>query len=161
MSWKLWRRANELWCFKKSRMLKKNLGNWLYPSSQLRQEWPYHYRFSMDTVYKTTEDGYVPYMRYTTQDNIYKLDQLQPTEDTLPDDCYPIRGLPMCDGICILQTARLCARGKPAPSPPPVADFQDYVATLPEWEKDLLQHVTPTDDHETVLASVLKACSRK
>jgi hypothetical protein len=111
------------------------LGRWLHSSSKLRREWPFHYQASTDTLYVTTEDGYIPSVPHPYFRGAYSTEQVTQKEEFLPDDCFPVFGTRYTTGVWVSSSDRQDACGvTPVTPAPDVSTFEDYIAVLPEWE---------------------------
>jgi len=158
LAWATWRKALKLWSTNSGRLYRP-LGKWRQPSHQLRQQFPFHYHSPTQTTYVTQEDGYVacPVNPNSPNGTIFDHDTESVVED-LPEGCFPTEGSICTMGVHVSTEARSKATGTDSiqSQTPPPNTFNDYISTLPEWERDILQHVEcKLDSHLEVLYAVL------
>jgi exonuclease III len=134
-NWDMWDRAMSIW-FTDTGVLRLPLGNWLYSGDRLRRTWRSYWDDLECTVYCQTVDGF---SRCESQPPhgyaISEMTDWQPTEHSFPVHLQLETGQYFKIRRSIQNTDR----------PPPIvvpSTFEQYVNTLPAWERDLLSHVT-------------------
>jgi hypothetical protein len=128
-SWKLWRKVCTIWS--PDICLREPLGDWLYPASSLRCQWPAYYDHTSGDLYIRTTAGHT---RCGAIDPIWVFpiseSSWQPTPHSTP-----------VHARCTLQDDAWIPIISPSISPPVPAEihgtFSDYLSHLEPWELEL------------------------
>ena len=130
-SWTVWRRALKLFSDNSGR-LHQSLGQWTLPSHKLRRHWPAYYDPRSEDIYFYKEGNYDRHPRlprvhcYAAEPNAVK--------HVLPPQSYPIR---VTDNGIEWRLQSPIYRIPPTPAAPIHRNFEDYIQSLAQWEKDL------------------------
>ena len=130
-----------------NRRLKKPLGAWLHAPSQMRRQWRYYYSPKKDMLYTSSIRGYSAHGKLAHR--IYKKQPVfGPILRKLPKDATPANAwddttLTLRPGYNSIPTTQV-------PSQPET--FDEYLQTLPTWEKQLLSQVTVLTNRDLAIA---------
>ena len=140
--WKLWRRANLLWCNIEG-TLHQLLGKWLLPlSGQRRHRHAYRYRRRV-WIYQPIAQQYQEYRVRSEPNPLCQQVNRVASIDELPSQAQPVevRSTLSQDGFIIIHDGYAIVE-PPTPFNRQTATFADFISTLDEWEGELLQWVT-------------------
>ena len=133
-AWKLWEKANKLWSTIDGCLIQP-LGDWILPLHKLRQRHPLAYWFSgrqwiqiQDCYTKCTQDS----------ERIFRETGNSSKWSSLPPQAIPMVALQFMPGSwqIVNQSHILELHGQPI-----AGTFTQYIASLPQWEKELLDRV--------------------
>jgi hypothetical protein len=138
LAWVTWRHF--LLSFSDQRgILNRPLGPWLVPASKLRRHWPFLYFPFQKLLFQWQHSSYL--QMHQTRHRIFN-----PTSSTLtidfPSDCQPVDADQLLDGW---RMSLLLQPSHTPPPPPCCTSFNDYILSLPSYERchllriDLLQ----------------------
>ena len=145
-TWKLWKRANELWSNPDGTLIQP-LGQWLLSNEKSRLS---HFAYAQgSTLYVRKIDGeYIKSRKLNHAQDLYIERNVCLRMEEIPRTASPVE---------IRETGRehqwrityRSQRQNPRP-PPAAATFEDYVQQLHPWEIDLLRHTELLVDPYTV-----------
>jgi hypothetical protein len=141
-TWALWRRVNKLWS-RPNGELHQPLGDWVILSIHDQHQRHFCY-WAWNFLWIRVDCGYIKCepiqaREFQESDELYKCDEI-------PSEATPMAAELLKPGIwkCTVATYIL------VPGVPPVTTFDEFVTTLPPWERDLLQHTTLASDAYTI-----------
>jgi hypothetical protein len=134
-SWNLWQRANYLWTSLGTQLLQP-LGRWLVPVGKQRRTW----RAFLDP---TTQE-----LLLRTNDTSFTIHPKNATGYQLQADGHTNELPRLCRPASVLKGPTAWAARSTVPCVPhlaqptaPAGTFQEFIATLPNWECRLLEHI--------------------
>ena len=148
--WRLWKKANRIWSDDNGRLMEA-LGPWiLHPKDQRQQHRAYYQKrgelWEDEAIWVKMGDV------YTRCDMLNDQWHYRESADSrewqhLPEDLYPVEAWPRLNGEWRLT---YCG-SKVVPRPTHTAgSFVEYINSLPEWERELLQYLELASDAFTV-----------
>jgi hypothetical protein len=147
--WRLWKKANLLWSHHDQTLIQP-LGMWLQHCHQLSHQHQC-YMSAGDVLWSREGDLYTKCLEYPSSVPRlfprYGETLTQRTWADLPDDSIPAEA--QYKGLGLWRQVGQVASFIP-PRPPRPKTFKQYVASLDEWERELLEHTQLLDDPRSV-----------
>ena len=149
-AWDQWRRACKLLCSDNQQHLDTPLGGWITPIHNLTTQWEYWHCTSQNLLYRHLPDGtYCSYSRMR-----YDFDSDENTAGVnLPPTAVPVDVHVPAPGLLRMQPHHN-HWALPGPAPAPPQPLLEYIASLPEWERQLLQHLSLQVDQPALFAKL-------
>ncbi|KAL7574197.1 hypothetical protein ACA910_014872 [Epithemia clementina (nom. ined.)] len=138
-AWRLWRAALSLFTCPNSLQLRRPLGRWLHSGSALFRNWLSYATHSPPRVYLRKLNQYDVYIPRSGQ----RLEYSGMVVSTLPRTAVPIDVDLSSSPSISYQSWPISPLRLPPPAIP--ATFSAFVESLPEWEFELLRHVSFLD----------------
>ena len=142
-AWTLWRRANKLWSSKTGE-LHQPLGDWVLTSIHDHRQQHFCY-WDRDHLWVRVAHGYIRCDH--DQDHHYQeVPQVIKQWNQIAAEATPMEAEMVSPGQWRWTNATYVL----VPSRPPSSTFQEFVESLPEWEKELLRHTKLATDPYSV-----------
>ena len=133
MTWKLWKKANRLWSHPDGK-LRQFLGDWVLPLHQMHQRHPAYWLSGK--LWVRIQDHYVKCV--PASDRVFQELPFSCVWESLPSLAVPIFALQSSPGFWKIVQHSYILEVNP---PPCAGTFAQFIASLPNWEMELLQHV--------------------
>jgi hypothetical protein len=133
ITWRLWKKSNSLWSHPDG-SLRQFLGDWVLPLHQMHQRHP-AYWFS-GRLWVRIQDHYVKCS--PVSDRVFQELPFSCLWESLLSLAVPIFALQSSPGVWKIVQHSYILEVNP---PPCASTFTQFIAALPNWEMELLQHV--------------------
>jgi hypothetical protein len=144
--WSLWKKANAIWSNPDGTLIQR-LGDWVLPIHSMHQRHPAYWSSSLLWVHIQGK-----YKQCTlASDRVFRETFISCDWATLPKEAVPMLALQAEPGFWrITQHSHILEVN----APPTAGTFTEYIASLPNWEMELLQHVEMEEDPFTVAVAL-------
>ena len=137
-SWKLWKKANALWSRPDGSLIQP-LGDWVLPLHKMRQRHP-AYWFG-GRLWVNIQGQYVKC--YAESHRVFRESNRACEWVSLPSQAVPMLATQSAPGVWKISHQSYILEAHNAPC---AGTFRQFIASLPSWEMELLQHVEMSDD---------------
>jgi ribonuclease HI len=148
-AFRLWQRANRLWCNTVTGGLHQPLGKWLAPGPQLRRRWPFYFDPDTNTLWTRMGEGFSVHSNIPIGNNRrhtqFHLQTNQYTT-TLPTNSFPVECRETLTRLIITSQSSVVMM-----DPPCMPNTPNFLDNLPSWQQSLLDQMTKEHSHREIL----------
>ena len=148
--WLLWKKANNIWSDTNGKLMEP-LGPWiLHPKEQRQQHRAYYQKrgemWEDEAIWVKIGEAYTRCKILQDQWHYQETDEYREWHN-LPEDMFPVEAWPRLNGKWRLTYCGCKAVPRPART---AGTFFEFINSLPEWERELLQFLELASDAFTV-----------